>query len=128
MDAKELTLLENKTRAIVDSLLSLQSETKRQQEIGNDLEQSKDAILKLASELSNNAEQLADVLELIRHSTLADDISRLEAKTDEIVGADERIGRVESVCGELLQRIEALEAIIGRIDRNTQKGFGKERG
>lgn len=68
------------------------------------------------------------MLELIRHSTLADDISRLEAKTDEIVGADERIGRVESVCGELLQRIEALEAIIGRIDRNTQKGFGKERG
>lgn len=128
MDAKELTLLENKTRAIVDSLLSLQSETERQQEIGNDLEQSKDAILKLASELSNNAEQLADVLELIRHSTLADDISRLEAKADEIVGADERIGRVESVCGELLQRIEALETIIGRIDRNTQKGFGKERG
>ena len=128
MDAKELTLLENKTRAIVDSLLSLQSETERQQEIGDGLEQSKDALLKLASELSNNAEQLADVLELIRHSTLADDISRLEAKTDEIVGADERIGRVESVCGELLQRIEALEAIIGRIDRNTQKGFGKERG
>ena len=128
MDAKELTLLENKTRAIVDSLLSLQSETERQQEIGDGLEQSKDALLKLASELLNNAEQLADVLELIRHSTLADDISRLEAKTDEIVGADERIGRVESVCGELLQRIEALEAIIGRIDRNTQKGFGKERG
>ena len=128
MDAKELTLLENKTRAIVDSLLSLQSETERQQEIGDGLEQSKDALLKLASELSNNAEQLADVLELIRHSTLADDISRLEAKTDEIVGADERIGRVESICGELLQRIEALEAIIGRIDRNTQKGFGKERG
>lgn len=128
MDAKELTLLENKTRAIVDSLLSLQSETERQQEIGDGLEQSKDALLKLTSELSNNAEQLADVLELIRHSTLADDISRLEAKTDEIVGADERIGRVESVCGELLQRIEALEAIIGRIDRNTQKGFGKERG
>lgn len=29
---------------------------------------------------------------------------------------------------ELLERILALEAVVGRIDRNTQKGFGKERG
>lgn len=28
----------------------------------------------------------------------------------------------------LQQRIAALEEVVGRIDRNTQKGFGKERG
>lgn len=29
---------------------------------------------------------------------------------------------------ELLQRVSNLEEVIARIDRNTQKGFGKERG
>lgn len=29
---------------------------------------------------------------------------------------------------ELLQRVSSLEEVIARIDRNTQKGFGKERG
>lgn len=29
---------------------------------------------------------------------------------------------------ELLERLEGLEKVISRIDRNTQKGFGKERG
>lgn len=29
---------------------------------------------------------------------------------------------------ELLEKVSNLEQIIGRIDRNTQKGFGKERG
>ena len=29
---------------------------------------------------------------------------------------------------EIDERIAAIEAVIGRIDRNTQKGIGKERG
>lgn len=114
MDAKELTLLEDKARAIVSTLSSLESEVERQREMGDSLEQARDAILKLASEVSDVTEKLADALDLIKRSSLAD--------------VADRIGKTESTSAELLQRIEALESVIGRIDRNTQKGFGKEHG
>ncbi|WP_443730291.1 hypothetical protein [Slackia isoflavoniconvertens] len=51
-------------------------------------------------------EQFADVKELIR--TNGENSSEQES--------------------EIARRIESLEAVIARIDRNTQKGFGKERG
>lgn len=86
----------------------------------------------LASDLRSVAEQLAGVIGMLNRSTLAEDVSRLDG--------------IETSCGELKQDIESLreasnrheeelserlgtlEAIIGRIDRNTQKGIGKERG
>lgn len=178
MDSIEMRSLEEKTRAIVASLSSLEDETKRQKEMGDKLEQGKDAILRLASELSAAADKLSDAIELLHRSTLADDISRFDEKIDgvkslselarddvqkaeelcretanlaakaedSVRGVDARVSEIEATCnqmlksieaveeasaqryGEVSQRVESLEAIIGRIDRNTQKGIGKERG
>ena len=171
MDKKELKSLEDKTRAIVDTLSSLEAETARQKTMGNALEQSKNAILKLADELATTAANLSGAIDLLQHSTLANDIDSFNLKIADVKGlsskmnddvqrteelcrttielaskaeasiqtVDERIREIENTCSELLRRIESsdealeqrfseLESIIGRIDRNTQKGFGKEHG
>ena len=132
MDSSEMRSLEEKTRAIVDTLSNLENETKRQKDIGDALEQSRDAIEHLASDLRVVAEQLADVIGMINRSTLVEDVSRLdgiEASCSELLKNVGAIGEESSRRDEELSaRLETLEAIIGRIDRNTQKGIGKERG
>ena len=69
---------------------------------------------------------------MLNRSTLAEDVSRLdniESSCGDLLkgieGLSEASNRREE---ELSERLGALEAIIGRIDRNTQKGIGKERG
>ena len=132
MDSSEMRTLEEKTRAIVDALSSVESEAKRQKDMGDKLEQSRDAIERLAADLRGVAEQLAGVIDMLGRSTLAEDVSRLEsveATCDEVLKSVEGIGEASSNREEeLTRRLEALEAVIGRIDRNTQKGIGKERG
>ena len=132
MDSSEMRSLEEKTRAIVDTLSNLENETKRQKDMGDRLEQSRDAIEHLASDLRVVAEQLADVIGMINRSTLVEDVSRLdgiEANCSELLKNVGAIGEESSRrYEELSARLETLEVIIGRIDRNTQKGIGKERG
>ena len=132
MDSSEMKSLEEKTRAIVETLSNLEGEAKRQKDMGDKLEQSRNALEQLASELRTVAEQLAGVISLLNKSTLAEDVSRLdgiEARLgkllENIAGLDEASNRREE---EFSKRIETLETVIGRIDRNTQKGIGKERG
>lgn len=177
MDASELRTLEEKARAIVATLATLESETERQRRMGDQLEQGKEALLALASALSSTSDRLADTIDLLQHSTLAEDIDRLNSKIDDVgclanLARDdarkaedlcktsvelvtraedsaqrvvERLDGIESTCAELLRSLESLreesaqrdaelkkrfdimEEVIGRIDRNTQKGFGKER-
>ncbi|MBR3225681.1 MAG: DUF4433 domain-containing protein [Atopobiaceae bacterium] len=66
----------------------------------------------------------------------------LETTQTSIRGIEASIADMREACASLarmadsttqhdqavLDRIEALELVIGRIDRNTQRGFGKERG
>jgi methyl-accepting chemotaxis protein len=178
MDPNEMRSLESKTREIVETLSSLERETLRQRKMGDQLEDSKVAILRLASELAQNADKLSEAIELLRRSTLAMEIERLDSKIDDVSALANLVGdnirNAEEICrstaelasdtrdsieevstkllgierthAELLKRVESLgresevrdadiankllnlESVIGRIDRNTQKGFGKERG
>lgn len=132
MDSSEMRSLEEKTRAIVETLANLEDETKRQKDIGDTLEQSRDAIERLASDLRTVAEQLAGVIGMLNRSTLAEDVARLdgiEESCGELLKGVASIGEESSRREqELSDRLEALETVIGRIDRNTQKGIGKERG
>ncbi len=132
MDASEMKSLEEKTRAIVETLSNLEGEAKRQKEMGDKLEQSRTALEQLAMDLRSVAEQLSGVISMLNRSTLAEDVSRLdniESSCGDLLkgieGLSEASNRREE---ELSERLGALEAIIGRIDRNTQKGIGKERG
>jgi len=132
MDASEMKSLEEKTRAIVETLSNLEGEARRQKEMGDKLEQSRTALEQLAMDLRSVAEQLSGVISMLNRSTLAEDVSRLDNIESScgnllkgIEGLSEASNRREE---ELSERLGALEAIIGRIDRNTQKGIGKERG
>jgi uncharacterized phage infection (PIP) family protein YhgE len=177
MDTSEMRSLEEKARAIVATLSELEDETSRQRRMGEQLEESKAAILAVASRLSDTAEKLTDAIALLRRSTLAEDIDHLDSKIDEVKGladlakeesrqaerlcrtttelassveastkqVDGRLDDIRDSCEELLKalgeadegsaqrdadfakRLDTLEEVIGRIDRNTQKGFGKER-
>jgi len=132
MDASEMKSLKEKTRAIVETLSNLEGEARRQKEMGDKLEQSRTALEQLAMDLRSVAEQLSGVISMLNRSTLAEDVSRLDNIESScgnllkgIEGLSEASNRREE---ELSERLGALEAIIGRIDRNTQKGIGKERG
>lgn len=196
MDSGEMKSLEEKTRAIVGSLSKLEGEAKRQKEMGDRLEESRQALLELASALRGATDGLDDVIALLQRGTFAEDVSRLEEKIEAVREAGELVAgdlekaeqlckdtaelvigveasikemgscvdRIEVKCDELIEgvrtigeassqrdgriakkleaigyanderggeisrRLQTLEEIIGRIDRNTQKGFGKERG
>lgn len=113
--------------------------------------------IKLHEQLSKQAEQLAaagDVLQRnidavpgkIEEMLAADSASRESAQSsigefcdraaEKLDGVPEAISsalkahesRQAEKDKELLERLEGLEKVISRIDRNTQKGFGKERG
>lgn len=177
MDTSEMRSLEDKARAIVETLSELENETSRQRRMGNQLEQGKAAILSAASSLSDASERLADAISLLQRSTLANDIDRIGSKISEVRGladlamdesrkaealcetttelvssveasineVDGRLDGIRESCEEVLKalgeaseksaqrdvefasRLDTLEEVIGRIDRNTQKGFGKER-
>ena len=178
MEANELRSLEEKTRAIVSALSKLESEATRQAEIGDKLDESRNAVLEVSTDLSAVVEKLSDAIGLIKRSALADDFARLDARLDDVKGLSDlakdevnkaveicqttaelaasaekaisdtaqRIEAIEQSClnlgerieelassvggpiSDLDKRMESLETIIGRIDRNTQKGIGKERG
>lgn len=70
-------------------------------------------------------------------SSIEGSASKVSAALDSALATQEKLQKelVDSTLAalqerdqELLQRIAALEDVVGRIDRNTQKGFGKERG
>lgn len=132
MDTREMKNLEEKTRAIVATLSELEGETKRQKDMGDKLEQSRDAIVQLAGELKDVAAQLAGVIGMLNQSTLADDVTRLGNIEESCSEISKGVGDLRETAdrreSELAGRLDALEAVIGRIDRNTQKGIGKERG
>ena len=69
---------------------------------------------------------------MLRQSTPAEVIEAMNGarETSEQSGAEIRELRGERAerDREIDERIAAIEAVIGRIDRNTQKGIGKERG
>ena len=177
MDKSEMRSLEEKARAIVATLSDLEGETARQRRMGDQLEQGKNAVLAVASRLSDATDRLADTIDLLQRGTLAEDIDNLDSRIDEVRNlaslarddartaeelckttaelassveasvreADGRLEGIRDSCDELLKalgkaseasakrdaeiarRLDALGEIVGRIDRNTQKGFGKER-
>ena len=88
-------------------------------------------------------ESLKDEIESIIDAKLAEGIASLESvgaaldsKMDMLSDIDrranERMGTLEHLKDEILGSLDAklaeMENVIGRIDRNTQKGIGKERG
>ena len=127
MDTTEIESLEEKTRSIVDALSKLECEAKRQKDMADSLAEGRDAIVGLASELRLVAERLAGVVDMVNESTLGEDVSHLSEIKSSCAGLQERADALADREEDVLKRLAALEDVIGRIDRNTQKGFFRER-
>ena len=132
MNQGELKTLEEKTRKIVETLETLDSEAERQEQASKRIEDEREDLHALASSLRDVSTELASVLAMLRQSTPAEVIEAMNGarETSEQSGAEIRELRGERAerDREIDERIAAIEAVIGRIDRNTQKGIGKERG
>ena len=132
MNQGELKTLEEKTRKIVETLEALDSEAERQEQASKRIEDEREDLHALASSLRDVSTELASVLAMLRQSTPAEVIEAMNGarETSEQSGAEIRELRGERAerDREIDERIAAIEAVIGRIDRNTQKGIGRERG
>ena len=132
MNQGELKTLEEKTRKIVETLEALDSEAERQEQASKRIEDERDDHHALASSLRDVSTELANVLAMLRQSTPAEVTEAMNGarEASEQSGAEIRELRGERAerDREIDERIAAIEAVIGRIDRNTQKGIGKERG
>ena len=119
MNQGELKTLEEKTRKIVETLEALDSEAERQEQASKRIEDEREDLHALASSL-RDVSTPAEVIEAMNGAR----------ETSEQSGAEIRELRGERAerDREIDERIAAIEAVIGRIDRNTQKGIGKERG
>lgn len=88
-----------------------------------------DTLVSTCETLQNNLEPLPDKVETLLESQRekADAArSALAQKMEDALEAHSEKHLQKS--DDLLERVSKLEEVIGRIDRNTQKGFGKERG
>ena len=132
MNQGELKTLEEKTRKIVETLEALDNEAERQEQASKRIEDEREDLHALASSLRDVSTELANVLAMLRQSTPAEVTEAMNGarEASEQSGAEIRELRGERAerDREIDERIAAIEAVIGRIDRNTQKGIGKERG
>lgn len=96
----------------------LQAETKS-------IESLREKITSVCTQIDTHASELPDLLS----GALAEHAKRQKDRDSYITKALERMVETNrNRDAKLLERIENLEVVISRIDRNTQKGFGKEKG
>ena len=66
-----------------------------------------------------------------RSGRMESSVERVQAVCDAVEARDEMLAALVAIqesLGSLDERLASLETAVGRIDRNTQKGLGKERG
>ena len=67
-----------------------------------------------------------------RSGRMESSVERVQAVCDAVEARDEMLAAalvaIQESLGSLAERLASLETAVGRIDRNTQKGLGKERG
>lgn len=143
MDQQELETLETKTKKIVSTLGSLESELLKQKKTRRSLDEERETLISATATLKALATSLDEAVKLLSGGALTSEIARLDAamrnlvemekllnrKIDELVELDSGAKqKVDNVSEELFSRLDSFGPVLGRIDRNTQKGIGKERG
>ena len=102
--------------------------------IAREERKSEKALSKLTEVHSTTVEATSDISDRI--TRLEEAVAAIRANLDVIESSSKsHMQQIEAKCdsitkqkGEILSKIELFEKLIGRIDRNTQKGFGKEKG
>lgn len=136
-DAKQIIGTLNKLKQEIEGYKQAKLETKKSLESLDGLLDAMAEAAKLLAEAADDI-QKSDYLTLYKglvnqSTSLKASCESFSAKIDELPNAiQDQIAQhalaQEKRDTELLGRISELETVIARIDRNTQKGFGKERG
>lgn len=149
MEITELESLEQKTHAIVQTLAGLEREVEDYQDKNLQINEAFVGIANLSQKITTVSEDFLTVIELLKRSDLGTALSELDAKIKTIENLNQHTEKIIVDLSEKQdQAIKALEESrstnsnslssiqemlsgfsekIGRIDRNTQKVFGKER-
>lgn len=150
MEMKELESLEAKTKQIVGTLSGLESEVKEYQQKNLKIQDAFDGLTSLSGNLTDAASDFVSIIALLRKSDLGealvtidqkiemiktlslrldDSEKRLIGKQDEMgVKISEGMDAITKAIADVQHNLTELDAKISRIDRNTQKGFWKEKG
>ena len=150
MDMKELISLEEKTKQVVETLSSLEKEVESYQKKNLMINDAFNGLSDLTSTLKNATGDFLSIIELLRKSDFGDALEKVDDRLEKVEilctrGDDfekrltekqNEIATLVTVSSEATKESIAdiqdmlikIEEKINRIDRNTQKGIGRERG
>lgn len=147
MDDSQYKTIETQALQIVDTLNKLKGEIEVYRDAKIETRKSLESLDALLGAVSDAASQLSAAAKDIRKSDYAKLHKEMSKEAETLSSACETMqksidvvpDKIESALKaqqaeqaerdkELFARITDLEEVISRIDRNTQKGFGKERG
>lgn len=150
MEMQELESLEQKTRAIVETLAGLEKEVEIYQDKNLQINEAFKGIKGLSGKLSKVGSNFLSVIELLKKGDFAQTLNALDAKIKEVESLYQRVDDAILVLTEKQNNIDAFivkneastskalsdvqrslarfDEKISRIDRNSQKTFRKEKG
>lgn len=154
MEDSQYKTIEEQALQIVGTLNRLKDEIEGYRDARIETQKSLDSLDTLLGAVSDAAKQLSDAAKELRgsdytklHKKISKEAevvtSACETLQQNLDGVTEQVGQLPATLttvleahdarqvekdSELLTRVANLEEMVARIDRNTQKGFGKERG
>jgi len=163
MDKNELKMLEEKTKSIVDTLDTLEKETKEYQKKNVDIVAAITNLSNVSEQVAMASKELSSAAALFSSSDFSKAMKEIDKRIDrineaEVVFIDQSKAindivenvlaeyknlssdvkavnesireflEIQHTVNETKQLLKIITTKIDRIDRNTQKGFGKERG
>ena len=143
MDMKELASLEEKTKQIVDTLSSLEKEVGSYQKKNLKINEAFDGLADLSNGLKNATSDFLLIIELLRKSDVGKAIEKVDNKIKKVEALcqkmddsekrlmekqDELADKTNKAIANVQDMLTNMDERVNRIDRNTQKGLGREKG
>ena len=120
MDAKEMTTIEEKTRQIVETLSSLESELLLERQANEDLAAERERLKRVSGSIDRAAKGLRETTNLLKKSTFSQEIDAIDTGLVDLSQAckafDERIDALASLDDRLSERIAALESLKANME------------
>ena len=149
MEIQELESLEEKTKEIVETLSALEAEIKAYQDKNLNIDDALGGLSDLSQKIITTTKELSLVIEILKTSDLSKSLEELDEKIDKleslynetessnnkIIDMQDKLSEaianitdsINESSNKILLWIADADKRIDRIDRNTQKGFRKEK-
>lgn len=131
MNKNELKTLEEKTKGIVDTLDNLETEIQEYQKKNVDIVSAIKNLANISKQVAKASKELSSAAALFSSSDFSKALKEIDERIDKVKAANQSIDEfleIKNTVTEVKQIVDILATKIGRIDRNTQIGFWKERG